>query len=155
MSPRAEDVCIEDIAHALSLICRFNGHCRGFYSVAQHSMLVSEACETRQAQRCGLMHDAAEAYVGDVVRPLKTRSHEGIEAGVMAAIAARWGFVHPFSSDVSIADNRMLATEARDLMLPAPADWGLRAEPYPDRIVPVRSQEAERMFLDRFEEVFG
>ena len=70
LNPRARDLCIEDIAHALAMTCRYNGHCSEFYSVAQHSCIVSDLCEERW-KMAGLMHDAAEAYLGDVVSPVK------------------------------------------------------------------------------------
>lgn len=69
-NPTTSPVCLEDIAHALGMLCRFNGHIRRFYSVAQHSVLVSRLVEPRHTLQA-LFHDAAEAYVGDMVAPLK------------------------------------------------------------------------------------
>lgn len=68
--PTPEMICIEDIAHALSHVCRFGGHTREFYSVAQHSCLVSYLAPA-EWRLAALMHDATEAYLGDVIRPLK------------------------------------------------------------------------------------
>src|SRR5271165_4859950 len=70
MDPKPEDICIEDIAHSLSMICRFTGHSREFYSVAQHSVYVSELC-SEQWMLHGLLHDAEEAYTNDLARPIK------------------------------------------------------------------------------------
>lgn len=70
LEPKAADVCIEDIAHALSNICRFNGMAKNFYSVAQHSWLVSYLVHEDTALS-GLVHDAAEAYIGAMVAPTK------------------------------------------------------------------------------------
>ena len=67
LDPRPEDICIRDIAHHLSLCCRFNGACRVHYSVAQHSVMVANILPA-PLRFWGLMHDATEAYVGDMVR---------------------------------------------------------------------------------------
>ena len=70
LDPRPEDVYVPDIAWALSRICRFGGHAPRHDSVAQHSVLVSELCPPHLAL-VGLLHDAPEAYIGDVIGPLK------------------------------------------------------------------------------------
>jgi len=75
LNPRAEDILTTDLAHALSLVCRFNGHCAHHYSVAQHSLLVAYIIEkeggTPEEQLAGLLHDGTEAYISDLTRPLK------------------------------------------------------------------------------------
>nr|WP_256834515.1 phosphohydrolase [Pseudomonas oleovorans] len=75
LNPRAENVITTDLAHALSLVCRFNGHCTHHYSVAQHSLLVAYIIEkeggTPEEQLAGLLHDGTEAYISDLTRPLK------------------------------------------------------------------------------------
>src|SRR4051812_30250690 len=68
VDPRADEIAIEDIARALAMTCRFGGHVRFHYSVAQHSFLVSLVCSPEHAL-WGLLHDASEAYLGDVVWP--------------------------------------------------------------------------------------
>jgi len=92
--PGPDDFDIRDVAHALSLLCRFNGHCRTFYSVAEHSVRVSRICPPAAAL-WGLLHDLGEAYVGDLPRPLKPLMprFEEIEATVRSAdeIAADLG----------------------------------------------------------------
>jgi hypothetical protein len=70
LDPRVEDVHLEDIAHALSNVCRYTGHVREFYSVAEHSVHVSWSCEPEDAL-WGLLHDASEAYLADMARPVK------------------------------------------------------------------------------------
>lgn len=75
LNPRAENLITTDLAHALSLVCRFNGHCAHHYSVAQHSLLVAYIIEkeggTPEEQLAGLLHDGTEAYISDLTRPLK------------------------------------------------------------------------------------
>ena len=118
----AEDICIEDIAHALSHLCRFGGHCRDFYSVAEHSVRVAEAIEDEGGSRievaAGLMHDAAEAYVGDMVWPLKQAMPDfrAVEERIERAIADKFGLPHPLPEIVKKFDLVLLATEKRDLM---------------------------------------
>ena len=75
LDPKAEDICIEDIAHSLSNLCRFNGHTKRFYSVAQHSLNVERFIKKlswgERLRLYGLMHDFAEAYIGDMTTPYK------------------------------------------------------------------------------------
>lgn len=156
-APFARDVRIEDIAHALSLTCRFGGHCREFYSVAQHSYFVSYLVEPEHAL-AGLLHDAAEAYVGDVVRPLKRKlaRYATIEAEVWCAIAARYGIGIALPREVVEADERMLATEIRDLMPRCAHADELLADlpaPMPGLLEAVGPHESELLFLQRFDEL--
>lgn len=93
LDPQVEDIHIEDIAHALSNICRFGGHSREFYSVAQHSCLVSYLVPMPYQLRA-LLHDASEAYLGDVIKPLKHRialAYEPLEMLFTIAINRRFG----------------------------------------------------------------
>ena len=70
LDPKSEEVDIKDIAHSLAFQCRFNGHSNYFYSIAQHSVIVSKIVSKDQAF-AALLHDAAETYIGDMVSPLK------------------------------------------------------------------------------------
>jgi hypothetical protein len=146
-----EAVDIADIAHSLSLQCRFNGHCRAFYCVADHSLRVSEAVPPDLAL-WGLLHDAAEAYLGDLPRPIKQEASMFREAEdrLLEIIARRFGLSWPMPDPVRRADNALLATELRDLMGPPPEPWPLRAAPLPGRIVPLGPAEAEAAFLARY-----
>jgi hypothetical protein len=125
MAPDPAAVRIEDIAHALSNICRYGGHVREFYSVAQHSVLVSRALPPH-LRLWGLLHDSAEAYVGDIPRPLKRHlvGYEAIEAGVMAAIVTALGLSPAeMPGQVKRIDNAIIADEAFALMPPRARDW--------------------------------
>lgn len=114
--PRPEDICLRDIAHALSHICRFGGHVKRFYSVAEHSVLVSRLVP-RQWARQGLLHDTMEAYIGDVISPLKALlpEYKKIEAKWEAVLAQRFGLPEHLDPSVKQADLVALVTEQRDL----------------------------------------
>lgn len=110
----------------------------------------------------GLLHDASEAYLTDLCRPLKLHSEMGthyrvIEAKVQAAICEAFGLSPTEPPSVKIADQRMLATEKRDLIGPSPVDWGLTHEPYDDVSMesPMTPREAKMAFLRRFVELQG
>lgn len=165
--PRPEEIHIQDIAAALSKICRFGGHCREFYSVAQHSVLVSRVCESEDAL-WGLLHDASEAYLGDIPRPIKRHSSMWIyseaEQQVMAAVASRFGLGGAPEGDwnmprsVHRADEVLLATEARDLMGNSALErWDSLTgiEPLEDPIVPWAPKMAAFLFMARFKELTG
>lgn len=155
-APRAEDVHIEDIAHALSLLCRFTGHSRWHYSVGQHSALVSYACDPADALH-GLLHDGSEAYLGDVSSPLKRQAYLAgyrfLEDVTQRAVCDRFGLPHALPPSVAHADLVVLATEARDVMGKPPAWWGPLPEPLSVVIEELRWWQAERRFLERFEEL--
>jgi hypothetical protein len=154
--PRAEDVELEDIAHALGNLCRFAGHVRAFYSVAEHSVLVSTLVPER-LQLAGLLHDAAEAYVGDVVGPLVRRLPEfrAVERRVLSAIARRFGVARgEFASpEIRRADAEALLIERDALLPPSPRPWreDRWGRPRDRSIVPMPPADAERAFLNRFE----
>lgn len=154
LDPDPAAIDVADIAHSLALQCRFNGHCRTFYSVADHSIRVSRAVPPDHAL-WGLLHDATEAYLSDMPRPIKVQMpiYRAAEDRLMQVIAARFGLPWPMPAPVHHADNVLLVTEQRDLMGPPPASWGLVAEPLAERIVPLSPQESERAFLARFDEL--
>jgi len=155
--PRPDDVCIEDIAHALALKCRFCGHCTAFYSVAQHSVLVSEACAAHGwgwgTQLEGLLHDAAEAYLPDVPRPVKPHipGFADIERQVEEAVARAFGLTTPWHPAVKRIDTAILRDEARQLMDGDHSDWNLPEPALGIPIDPWGPEEAERRFIERFE----
>lgn len=156
LDPRAAEVRIRDIAHSLSHLCRYAGHCREHYSVAQHSVLVSRALPD-DLKLWGLLHDAAEAYVVDVPRPLKPylAGYAGIEAGVMAVIAERFGLSGPMPPEVKRVDAAILADEQAQLMAPCLRDWTLTEPPLGIEIVPWSPYRAREIFLAEFVTLTG
>lgn len=154
LHPRAEDVDIQDIAHALSNVCRFSGHVHQFYSVAQHSVLASLYAPPPH-QLAALLHDASEAYICDLSRPVKhdpsMAAYRAVEARLMRVIETVFG-VECDVPAVHEVDNRLLMTERRDLMRSSPS-WGDRwgtAVPYERTIDPWTPAIAEGWFLARY-----
>lgn len=157
LEPRAEDVDIVDISRSLSQLCRFTGHTRTFYSVAEHSVRVSQEVPQEFAL-WGLLHDASEAYLLDLARPLKLlpelAPYRDAEAAVMRAVCERFGLPLEQPEAVGRFDRVLLRTEQRDLMQPpAPGEDRSDAEPLRERIRPWSATDAESDFLLRFEEL--
>lgn len=163
LDPKPEDVCVADIAHHLSLICRFNGACNEFYSVAQHSCLVARITERWTAQLAcdgfgtnyvraklfGILHDAPEAYIGDITRPFKECMKKNgfdpkpIDESILKAIFEYLEISPEKLGDellwrqVKKADDTCLAMEARDLHNDWEniwSTWNLPCNPLPDKI---------------------
>src|SRR5690348_7800105 len=122
LEPTPESILIEDIAHALSQQCRFTGHTRKFYSIAEHSVHVSLLCGLdKRVCLAGLLHDASEAYIADLSRPVKYETPVGpayfeVENRIMQAIATKFDFEWPMNPKVKTADEIMLHTEKDQLM---------------------------------------
>jgi 5'-deoxynucleotidase YfbR-like HD superfamily hydrolase len=157
--PEASDFSLDDIAHGLSNLCRFTGQCREFYSVAQHSFLASYLVPPPYALQA-LMHDAAEALVGDMSSPLKQMlpAYKEIELRVERAIFARFGLPEHLHPCVKQADLVMLATEQRDLMDLSCAwkPWECLEGIDPKEgwtIAPRPPREAKAAFISRFIEL--
>ena len=180
LNPRVEDVDIFDIAHALSMKCRFAGHTKYFYSVAQHSVLVMDHIKESQllfllkespnpdflyktTVRWALLHDAAEAYFADIPNPIKKEYEifDTIENKILEAIALKFGLEWPISINVKSAvkksDTALLATEARDLLPVIWRGWEEKYKPLAlnQNISPWTSIYAEDMFLKAYEELFS
>ncbi len=157
MNPEESHFGIDEIAHALSHLCRFGGHTRKFYSVAQHSVLVSQIVPVRYAMH-GLMHDSPEAFIGDVPSPLKQLlpDYKTLEKLIEAAVLARFG-IDSMPRCVKDADLILLATEQRDLMPPHDDTWSSIAgvTPMPEIIEPLEPWRAKEAFLDRYFEILG
>lgn len=164
--PQPCEIHIADIAHALSNICRFTGHVRQFYSVAEHCVHVSHICHPDDAM-WGLLHDASEAYICDIARPIKQRpdlaGYCQSEKHLQSMIARRFGLSEVEPASVGVADKMMLGIEARDLMHSDPCwrkwqEGALSISMAPMKMNPkfnVRSplspHEAKLSFLGRFE----
>lgn len=159
--PHPSSIVIEDIAHALSQICRFTGHSRCHYSVAEHSIRVSWLAEKkygREFARQGLLHDAAEAYVSDLNGPLKRLVGDGYkrwEAVAEEALGAKFNFPASKTPEIKDCDGVLYLTEKRDLFPP----YNLPFTSYPDKapledpITPMSAELSRLLFLHRFEEV--
>lgn len=153
-NPSLDEIDILDIAHALSNICRFGGHCRMFYSVAQHSVLASQYISEEFALHA-LLHDASEAYLVDIPRPVKLHLQDYIEVehNLERVISEKFD-IDCHVPEVKEVDNRLLVTEQRDLLGPAPMTWSIDVQPYDDfEIVPWTSEDAKTVFLRRFYEL--
>lgn len=161
-NPHADEIDIEDIAHALSQTCRFFGHTDGFYSVAQHSVLVSRRVPAHDAL-WGLLHDAAETYLGDLASPVKRAPemewYRSLEARFLLCFADKFGLSPMIPESVVRADATLLATEFRDVTTvhddqqwivnecgAAPIDSGFCIFPWSPPV-------AEDLFLRRFWEL--
>lgn len=156
MDPERCEFGIVDIAHALAQICRFTGHTRRFYSVAQHSVLVSFAVPPEDAL-AGLLHDAAEAFLGDVAKPLKNLlpDYQELERRIEAVVFARFGLPPVLPPSVKRADLVMLATEKRDLMHNDGQTWQSLGDvqPLAMRMAPEPPVTARASFLKRFHDL--
>lgn len=151
-APDADLIDPRDIAHALAHICRFGGHTRKFYTVAQHSCIVADLVP-EEHKLAALLHDATEAYCGDMVRPLKLAmpTYQDIERGIWKAICNRFWMDPQLPPCVYDADMIALATERRDLMPHHPAIWDclVHVEPMATAIRAWGMQEARDKYFQR------
>lgn len=152
LQPHAKDVDLYDIAHSLSQQCRFTGHTSSFYSVAEHSVRVAWYLESQKAKLHGILHDAAEAYFGDIAMPIK-KTLDGIDAkeerilrAVYRALGVRWP-TPGMREVVHYADMVLLSTEGRDLM-GGTKGWRKLPPPLPSRITPWSPEAAKEAYLD-------
>lgn len=155
IDPRASEVRIRDIAHALSMLCRFGGHCNKFYSVAEHSVHMARFVSDEN-KLWALLHDATEAYLVDVPRPIKPFlvGYKEAEERLMLAICTRYGLPPEMPAEVKDADNRILFDEAAQNMSPKPAKWNFEREPLGIELqywAPLRAREE---FLNCFYGLF-
>lgn len=152
LAPSTSDFTIDDIAHGLSQICRYAGQCKHFYSVAEHSVLVSDVASGAALE--ALLHDAAEAFIGDVTRPLKQLlpEYKRIEDTLQLVIRHRFSLPESQSPEVKQADLRVLAAEQAQIMPRGLSQWASAAGISP-ALVQVQYLDpptAKRLFLERF-----
>lgn len=140
--PDPDHICIEDIAHGLSHVPRFAGQTYKFYSVAQHSINVSQRVDLAVKME-GLLHDASEAYLMDIPKPIKKHlpDYIALEDKLMKAIADKFGFPHPTSPEVKEADKLELEFEHQNLRTNKVQRWSRCLEP----------EAAKAIFLRRYE----
>ncbi|MEN1976885.1 YfbR-like 5'-deoxynucleotidase [Cellulomonas sp. P4] len=168
MDPAPADVVPIDIAHALGMLCRYNGHVDRFYSVAEHCVLMSEYVEHQHSRELALMallHDATEAYVGDMIRPLKVHMPEyrAAEDRVMSAIAHHFGLAELIARhngerppEVKEADSRILLTERAELMSATHETWDVDdLEPLPVAVHAWDPTTAAARYAQRLDELLA
>jgi hypothetical protein len=157
--PRPEDVCLEDVAHALAMQCRYGGHCRRFYSVAEHSVLMAYKAP-EPLKRWALLHDGSEAYIQDMNRSIKKGfpAYKMVERPVQRAVYQHFG-MDPDGEppEIKTLDMRIVLDERAHNMTPTDDVWqdydGL--EPLGAPIQFWDPQKAEEMFLRNFRILFG
>lgn len=150
-APTPDMIEIEDIAHALSMMCRFNGHCKEFYSVAEHSVGVANHCAPEYAL-WGLLHDASEAYIADIVKPAKPYipGYFDLEKNIMSVIATKFGLSEIMPKEVKKIDVAILADEMQQLLGPAPSPWILPEKPLGIKLQMLQPKQAKELFLETF-----
>lgn len=129
LDPRADEIAIEDIAHGLSMQCRYGGHTLAFYSVAEHCVLMADYAAAHP--ECGadplavLLHDGSEGYLADVIRPLKRHlvNYKTVETELERLIALRFELQFPMPAEVKRLDERIIADEKAQAMATAPLPW--------------------------------
>ena len=154
--PKPEQIVIIDIAHALSNMCRFAGHCDKFYSVAQHAVGVSVYCSKENAL-WGLLHDASEAYMVDIPTPLKRspvfEGYRKAETAFMKCVSDAFGLPWPIPLEVCEIDNRILFTEAASLGFDVSLFGGFGTPGLPINIRPQSPERAKEAFLDWYDAI--
>ena len=144
--PTLDMIDVEDIAHALSHICRWGGHVPRFYSVGEHSVHCADLINDQSQAFEALMHDASEAYLVDVPRPIKHKlcEYKTIEDNLMKLIAEKFGFKYPLSEEVKIIDNVLLQMEWDGIVI---------GNINHKELMIWNTEEAKNMFLYRFNQL--
>lgn len=154
LDPQPDDICIEDIAHALSNMCRYAGHCKKFYSVAEHSILVAESVAP-EYQLAALLHDASEAYLVDIPRPFKAYldNYYELEGNIMDVIYTKFGADQRFHDVIKSVDTRILNDEREQNMNTSEHVWDDYGDPLGVKLKFLSPEEAEGEFLAFFDAI--
>lgn len=159
-NPSPDIITLEDIAHGLSNLCRYNGQCKKFYCVGEHVTLVAQdvLCRTGNVMlaACALMHDSPEAYLGDVTGPLKEMLlvFKILESRFEAAIAKRFGLEYRFDhAEIKRSDYEVFFTEKDHLFDYAYEVWGREGVAADVKIEGWSPETAKRRFLEMAEEL--
>jgi hypothetical protein len=163
LNPKPEQFDIKDIAHALSMNCRYVGHCRNFYSVAEHSWQMARMLSdcSVEIQLAALLHDASEAYITDVASPVKQHlpDYQKMEDNIQIALFEKYGLEYPLHPAVKHADRVMLSIEAHYLLPSKGNDWGMWKQTNRPKVDPIfkpicmEPRQARINFMDKFYEL--
>jgi hypothetical protein len=156
LNPKPEEIDIKDIAHSLAMQCRFTGHVKTFYSIAEHCIHVSHLCSKEYALE-GLLHDASEAYLSDLNRPAKhftliKEPYIELENKITNAIYSKFNVIPVDKSAIKAVDNIMLGLEARKLM----RNVGGWADDFPITDIKLycwSTAQAEKEYIKRFKQL--
>jgi hypothetical protein len=163
LDPRADDVRIEDIAAGLSRQCRYGGQLRDdvdFYSTAEHCVALARhflSQGEKELAKWALLHDAAEAYLNELIRPIKPAvpQYRDLESRLMWEICGRFGLPFEAPQEVKEADRRILLDERLQVMPESPLPWTTDGEPLGAIILCYSPRMARAAFLHYFGELFG
>jgi hypothetical protein len=151
LDPRPEEINIKDIAAALSKLCRYGGHCIHYISVAEHSVHVANAAPDN-LKMAALLHDASEAYLVDMPRPIKRHfpEYRVHEERLEKCIFEKFGLPYPIPDEVKRIDNAILADEKAQNMEHSDLDWDLKEPPLGIRLQFWNPKEAQYEFLKAY-----
>jgi hypothetical protein len=149
LDPRPEEIDIEDIAHALSNLCRYGGHASTFFSVSEHSVIISDHSSPKN-KLWSLLHDATEAYLVDIPRPIKPflTNYKDYERKLMDCVCEKFGLSLEEPEEVKALDTGILIDEMEQLM-----DYNIVNSPYPRLGVKIQCLPpvaAKSLFLETF-----
>ena len=163
LDPQPKHFNIIDIAHALSMTCRYTGHCRTFYSVAEHSWHMARMLEgcSKDIQLAALLHDGSEAYLPDVASPIKKHlsDYNDMEDAILVALFKKYHLEYPMHPAIKLADRAMLSIEARHLLPSQGNDWDMWKHTTRPKIddaykpVGMDPKQAKAVFLEKYSEL--